>query len=68
MAALRVQLAQVLGTFLLWFGWYGFNPGSAGGISDELVGRTAALAAVNTTLGASGGGFVLSFFELRVTK
>nr|CAH67993.1 OSIGBa0157K09-H0214G12.4 [Oryza sativa] len=51
----------VLGTFLLWFGWYGFNPGSfttilktygpAGGINGQWsgVGRTA----VTTTLAAS---------------
>jgi Amt family ammonium transporter len=45
----------VLGTFMLWFGWYGFNPGSAlaiiGETGDdtvylEIVGRTA----VTTTL------------------
>nr|AAB58937.1 putative ammonium transporter OsAMT1p [Oryza sativa Japonica Group] len=51
----------VLGTFLLWFGWYGFNPGSfttilktygpAGGINGQWsgVGRTA----VTTTLAGS---------------
>merc|ERR1719454_2326496 len=53
----------VLGTFLLWFGWYGFNPGSTGGIADAVAARTAALAAVNTTLGGSGGGVVVLLLQ-----
>ncbi|CAI0383187.1 unnamed protein product [Linum tenue] len=49
--ALRGHSASlvVLGTFLLWFGWYGFNPGSAGGAyygQWSAIGRTA----VTTTL------------------
>jgi ammonium transporter, Amt family len=42
---------QFLGTFCLWFGWYGFNPGSALNISSADRGLVASLAAVNTTLG-----------------
>jgi Amt family ammonium transporter len=46
----------VLGTFILWFGWYGFNPGSMlsiiGSDSQEVVSR----AAVTTTIAAASGG------------
>jgi Amt family ammonium transporter len=41
-----------LGVFLLWFGWFGFNPGSALGMNDpELVSRVT----VNTNLAAAAG-------------
>jgi ammonia channel protein AmtB len=46
---------QFLGTFCLWFGWYGFNPGSVLLINSDLLGKTAALVTVNTTLGACAG-------------
>ena len=39
-----------LGVFILWFGWFGFNPGSTLGISDG--GQTISLVAVNTNMAA----------------
>lgn len=42
-----------VGGFLLWFGWYGFNPGSTLSAMDaDGIGRVAA----NTTLAACAGG------------
>ena len=52
---------QMLGTFCLWFGWYGFNPGSTLGISSENRGNVAALVAVNTTLAACAGALSAMF-------
>jgi Amt family ammonium transporter len=46
---------QILGTFVLWFGWYGFNPGSALIIDNPASAATASLAAVTTTMGAASG-------------
>jgi Amt family ammonium transporter len=60
---------QFLGTFCLWFGWYGFNPGSTLFISSSKFGDVASLAAVNTTLSACAGAvsamFTSSFIDWR---
>jgi len=44
-----------LGVFILWFGWYGFNPGSTTSINAT---DGFALIAVNTTLAAAAGTIV----------
>lgn len=44
---------QMLGTFILWFGWYGFNPGSALAIANAESAATAALCAATTTIAAA---------------
>jgi Amt family ammonium transporter len=54
---------QVLGTFVLWFGWYGFNPGSALMIGNPASAATAALCAVTTTLAAATGCVTAMFFD-----
>ena len=44
-----------LGVFILWFGWFGFNPGSSLGVADgTLISRVA----VNTNLAACTGAIV----------
>jgi len=44
-----------LGVFLLWFGWFGFNPGSTLGVSTKALADQAALVAANTNLAAAAG-------------
>jgi len=52
---------QVIGTFLLWFGWYGFNPGST--LYLHTYSRDMARSAVTTTLSAAVGGVVGLFVK-----
>jgi Amt family ammonium transporter len=47
----NIPLAS-LGVFILWFGWFGFNPGSS---LSGLAGGLNSLVAVNTCLAAAAG-------------
>ena len=49
----NIPLAS-LGVFILWFGWFGFNPGSTLGMARD-GGTCASLVAMNTTLSAAAG-------------
>ncbi len=51
----------LLGTMILWFGWYGFNPGSTLGAVG--VGGTIGIVTMNTTLGAGAGSLSALFFQ-----
>ena len=44
------------GVFILWFGWYGFNPGSQLAIASAADTAAVSLIAMNTTLAAALGG------------
>lgn len=47
-----------LGVFILWVGWYGFNPASQLAIVGEDNTNAVMLIAVNTTLAAAAGGIL----------
>lgn len=52
-----------LGVFILWFGWFGFNPGSTLSVGNgELIGRVA----LNTNLAAAMGGITAMFAVWRL--
>jgi Amt family ammonium transporter len=54
----------ILGTIILFFGWFGFNPGSALGIQGAFI-NLVALAAINTLLaGAAGGVTAMTYMWL----
>jgi Amt family ammonium transporter len=55
----------VSGGLILWFGWYGFNPGSTLSAMDfEGIGRVAA----NTTLAACSGGLLAMLVAYLMSK
>ena len=55
--------ASVLGVFILWFGWFGFNGGSTLALTD-LVPKIL----VNTSIAASSGGFSAIFISWMIHK
>lgn len=58
----------VLGTFLLWFGWYGFNPGSAVSIAGYTSAAIVSRTAVATTLAAGMGGVAAMVLHFVVRR
>ncbi len=48
----------VLGSAILWFGWFGFNAGSAGGATSQAV-----YAFANTSIAAATAGLVWTFMS-----
>ena len=54
MPASNLPLAT-LGTFILWFGWFGFNGGSQLTITSVADANAVALIFVNTNIAAAGG-------------
>lgn len=58
----------VLGTFILWFGWYGFNCGSTLAMETASTGALAAQVAMNTTIAAATAGLATLLIRFAVTK
>lgn len=55
-----------LGTMILWFGWYGFNPGSTLGIYGQ--GGLVSVVVLNTTLAAGAGGMTVLLAQYILSK
>lgn len=52
-----------LGVFILWFGWFGFNPGSQIAAAGTANANAISLIAVNTTLAAAAGALIAMFIS-----
>jgi Amt family ammonium transporter len=59
------MIVASVGAIILWFGWYGFNPGSTLSAMDI---QGVARVAVNTTLAACTGGLAAMFFVYPRSK
>ena len=54
-------MAAALGVFILWFGWFGFNPGSQLAASGEVNSTAISHVFLTTNLAAAAGGFATMF-------
>lgn len=57
-----------LGTFLLWFGWFGFNGGSVLKLGDITSAHSVAVVFLNTNAAAAGGllgAMLISYLKFR---
>lgn len=52
-----------LGVFILWLGWFGFNPGSQVAAAGTANADAISLIAVNTNLAAAAGAFIALLFS-----
>jgi len=57
-----------LGVFILWIGWFGFNPGSQLAFTGAANIKTVMTVAVNTTLAGSAGAVVAMFISWFMFK
>merc|ERR1719336_830322 len=57
---------QVLGVMILWFGFYGFNPGSTKKANGFM--ELASKIAVNTTMAAASGGITSAIMAKLLEK
>ncbi|VDK43431.1 unnamed protein product [Anisakis simplex] len=57
----------LLGTFMLWWGWFGINAGSVWGITDGRwrLGARAAVATIMSSIGGGSTSIVVSFIKTR---
>jgi len=58
----------VMGTFCLWFGWYGFNCGSTLSMESAGTAALAAQVAMNTTMSASVTGLLVFSMQYILLK
>lgn len=58
----------MLGTFILWFGWIGFNVGPVITSTSDSINNMAGLVMVNTTLSGGVAGIVGLFFNLYLIE
>jgi ammonium transporter len=58
----------VLGTMILWYGWFAFNAGSVGSLVTQEDFKRALLAATNTSISGVAGGIVAYVLRFMATS
>lgn len=59
---------QMLGTFILWVGWYGFNTGSVVYLMENDNYEVVSHVAINTTLAAAAGTVMALFIDTAIQE